>query len=44
MNLYRVAEKRRITAVLRSGSNLLVVGNPGMGKTVLGETVAQELQ
>lgn len=44
MNLYRVAEKRRITAVLRSGSNLLIVGNSGMGKSVLGKAVAQELK
>jgi hypothetical protein len=44
MNLYRVAEKRRITAVLRSGSSLLIVGESGVGKSVLGGAVAEELQ
>lgn len=44
MNLYRVAEKRRIAAVLRSGSSLLIVGESGIGKTVLGGAVAAELQ
>ncbi|UBF27497.1 ATP-binding protein [Kovacikia minuta CCNUW1] len=44
MNLYRVVEKRRITAVLRSGSSLLIVGEAGIGKSMLGEAVAQELK
>ncbi|MGI0488535.1 AAA family ATPase [Pantanalinema rosaneae CENA516] len=44
MSLYRVTEQRRITAVLRSGSSLLVVGESGMGKSVLGESVATELR
>jgi hypothetical protein len=44
MNEYRVAEKRRIRAVLRSGSSLLVVGESGMGKTVLGGAVVSDLQ
>lgn len=41
--LYRVAEKRRIVAALQANSSLLVVGEAGIGKTVLGEAVAQEL-
>jgi anion-transporting ArsA/GET3 family ATPase len=44
MTLYRVTEKRRITAVLRSGSSLLIVGESGIGKSVLAEAVAQELR
>ena len=44
MTLYRVAEQRRVAAVLRSRSSLLIVGESGIGKTVLGEAVAAELQ
>lgn len=44
MTLYRMAEKRRIAAVLRSQSSLLVVGESGIGKTVLGEAVVSELR
>lgn len=44
MTFYRVTEKRRITAVLRSGSSLLIVGESGIGKSVLGDAVAQELK
>ncbi|HEY9661030.1 MAG TPA: sigma 54-interacting transcriptional regulator, partial [Allocoleopsis sp.] len=41
---YRISEKRRITAVLRSRSSLLVVGESGIGKSVLGNAVAHELR
>jgi hypothetical protein len=44
MKLYRVVEQRRVAAVLRSRSSLLIVGESGIGKTVLGEAVAAELQ
>jgi hypothetical protein len=44
MSLYRTAEQRRIAAVLRSRSSLLVVGEAGLGKTVLAEAIAQDLQ
>jgi hypothetical protein len=41
---YRVQEKRRILAALQANSSLLVVGEPGSGKTVLGEAVTEELE
>lgn len=41
---YRSAEKRRIVAALQANSSLLVVGEAGCGKSVLGEAVAEELQ
>jgi AAA domain len=44
MRLYRVVEQRRVVAVLRSRSSLLVVGESGIGKTVLAEAVAEELR
>ena len=44
MTIYRSMEQRRISAVLRSGSSLLIVGESGIGKSVLGEAVAQELR
>lgn len=44
MRIYRATEQRRIGAVLRSGSSLLVVAESGMGKSVLGDAIAQELQ
>ncbi len=44
MRIYRTTEQRRIGAVLRSGSSLLVVGESGIGKSVLVEAVAQELK
>ena len=40
---YRSREQRRIVAALRANSSLLVVGEAGCGKTVLGEAVASEL-
>jgi hypothetical protein len=42
--LYRTAEKRRILAALQADSSLLVVGEPGSGKSVLGEAVTEELE
>jgi superfamily II DNA or RNA helicase len=42
--LYRSAEKNRIVAALQANSSLLVVGEAGIGKSVLGEAVAEELQ
>ncbi|ABW26332.1 ATP-binding protein [Acaryochloris marina] len=42
--LYRKAEKNRIVAALQANSSLLVVGEAGIGKSVLGEAVAEELQ
>jgi energy-coupling factor transporter ATP-binding protein EcfA2 len=44
LKLYRVTEQRRISAVLRSGSSLLMVGESGIGKSVLGEAIAAELK
>lgn len=44
MKIYRASEQRRISAVLRSGSSLLVVSEAGMGKSVLGSAIAEELQ
>ncbi|MBW4474691.1 MAG: ATP-binding protein [Stenomitos rutilans HA7619-LM2] len=44
LKIYRTTEQRRITAVLRSSSSLLVVGESGIGKSILGEAIAQELQ
>jgi len=44
LKIYRTTEQRRIGAVLRSSSSLLIVGESGIGKTVLGEAIAQELQ
>lgn len=44
MRVYRAVEQRRVTAVLRSRSSLLIVGEAGIGKTVLGEAVAEELR
>jgi hypothetical protein len=41
---YRSTEKRRILAALQANSSLLVVGESGIGKTVLGEAVASELE
>lgn len=41
--LYRVEQKERIVAVLLANSSLLVVGEPGCGKTTLGDVVAFEL-
>jgi hypothetical protein len=40
---YRNAEKRRIVAALQANSSLLVVGEPGSGKTVLGDAVSEDL-
>lgn len=40
---YRVEEKNRIVAALQADSSLLVIGEPGCGKTTLGESVATEL-
>lgn len=40
---YRNAEKRRIVAALQANSSLLIVGEAGSGKTVLGEAVADDL-
>jgi hypothetical protein len=42
--LYRSTEKNRIVAALQANSSLLVVGEAGIGKSVLGEAVAEELQ
>lgn len=42
--LYRSAEKRRIVAALKARSSLLVVGEPGAGKTFLAEAVRDELE
>ncbi|MGB7417393.1 MAG: ATP-binding protein [Thermosynechococcaceae cyanobacterium] len=42
--LYRSTEKNRIVAALQANSGLLVVGEAGIGKSVLGEAVAEELQ
>jgi hypothetical protein len=42
--LYRSTEKRRIVAALQANSSLLVVGEAGIGKSVLGEAVAAELE
>jgi hypothetical protein len=42
--LYRSAEKRRIIAALQADSSLLVVGEPGCGKSLLGVAVVDELQ
>jgi hypothetical protein len=41
--LYRHSEKRRIVAALQANSSLLVVGEAGSGKTVLGEAVSDDL-
>jgi hypothetical protein len=41
---YRNAEKRRIVAALQANSSLLIVGEAGGGKTMLGEFVAEELK
>jgi len=41
---YRSREKSRIVAALQANSSLLVVGEAGCGKSVLGEAVAEELQ
>lgn len=41
---YREQKKRRISAALQANSSLLVVGEPGCGKTTLGELVALELE
>ncbi|NJK28774.1 MAG: AAA family ATPase [Acaryochloris sp. SU_5_25] len=41
--LYRHSEKRRIVAALQANSSLLVVGEAGSGKTVLGEAVSEDL-
>lgn len=42
--LYRLQEKKRIVATLQANSSLLVVGEPGIGKTLLGEVVTLEMQ
>lgn len=42
--LYRSAEFRRIVAALQANSSLLVVGEAGSGKSVLGEAVAEDLK
>ena len=42
--LYRSAEKNRIVAALQANASLLVVGEAGIGKSVLGKAVAEELQ
>lgn len=44
LTLYRSREKRRIVAALTANSSLLVVGEAGSGKSVLGESVAEELE
>lgn len=44
LNLYRSREKCRIVAALTANSSLLVVGEAGSGKSVLGEAVAEELE
>ncbi len=44
LTLYRSREKRRIVAALTANSSLLVVGEAGSGKSVLGEAVAEELE
>lgn len=43
LTLYRRSEKKRIVAALQANSSLLVVGEAGSGKTVLGEAVAADL-
>lgn len=40
---YRYAEQRRIVAGLLSGNSLLVVGEPGSGKSMLAHFVGQDL-
>ncbi len=42
--VYRNAEKKRIVAALLANSSLLVVSEPGAGKSFLAEAVKEELQ
>jgi hypothetical protein len=42
--LYREHERQRIIAALLASSSILVAGEEGSGKTVLGESVADELR
>jgi hypothetical protein len=42
--LFRVEEKNRIVATLQADSSLLVIGEAGCGKSVLGSAVALELR
>lgn len=44
LKLYRSKEKRRVVAALTANSSLLVVGEAGSGKSVLGEAVTEELE
>lgn len=44
LKLYRNREKSRIVAALQANSSLLVVGEAGCGKSVLGEAVAEDLR
>jgi Holliday junction resolvasome RuvABC ATP-dependent DNA helicase subunit len=41
---YRSRKKNRIVAALLANSSLLVIGEPGSGKTFLAQTVIEELQ
>ncbi|MGF1490386.1 MAG: ATP-binding protein [Prochloraceae cyanobacterium] len=43
LNCYRKKEKNRIVAALIANSSLLVVGEPGSGKSFLAEAVRQDL-
>jgi len=42
--LYREAERQRIVAALLASSSILMAGEEGSGKTVLGEAVADDLR
>ena len=43
LSCYRSTEKKRTVAALLANSSLLIIGEPGGGKSFLGEVVKQEL-